>query len=314
MKDYLHPFLYYLVFVFWFCASLLPLRVLYIFSDFLFCLVYYVARYRRRIVRKNLCDSFPDKSSKEIIHIEKGFYSFFCDYLVETIKLFSISRGQMQRRMKFEGVDELQNEIDKGRSCSVYLGHYCNWEWISSLPMYFGKEVIFGQIYHALENKWFDRLFLYMRGRFGAKSIEKEESFKYIMSWRKNGISTIVGYIADQVPGYNSMHYFTQFMNHDTPVFSGAERIARVMDTAVFFTDITRVKRGYYVCRFIKITDDVSSMPKFSVTEKYIRLLEDNIKRAPEYWLWSHNRWKRTREEFERKYTKEEQDKLRSRL
>lgn len=311
----MQAFLYYLVFLFWFCASLLPLRVLYIFSDFLFCLVYYVVRYRRKVVRKNLSDSFPDKTLKEIIHIEKQYYSFFCDYIVETIKLFSMGREQMKRRMTFEGLDMVEEAFRDGRSCALYLGHYCNWEWISSFPLHFNENVICGQIYHALENKWFDRLFLYMRGRFGAHSIEKEDTFRTILSWNKAKINNIVGYISDQVPGYNNIHRFIDFLHHpETPVFTGAERISRILDTAVFYGDITRPKRGYYHCRVIKIADHPKELPQFKVTEQYFHLLEENIYRAPQYWLWSHNRWKRTREEFEKMFTKEEQEKHLSRL
>lgn len=124
-------FLYYIVFFFWFTASLLPLRLLHLFSDILYFPLYYCFRYRRRIVRKNLVEAFPEKELKEILKIEKAFYHYFCDYMVETIKLFSMSKDQMRRRMTFGGLDKL-NEIIKDRDCIVYMGHYCNWEWITS--------------------------------------------------------------------------------------------------------------------------------------------------------------------------------------
>lgn len=307
--------LYYVVFFFWFTASLLPLRLLYVFSDILYFPLYYCVRYRRKVVRDNLVSSFPEKSTDEIIRIEKRFYSFFCDCIVETIKLFSISKKQLRKRMKFEGMEQITETFDAGRSCSIYLGHYCNWEWISTLPFQLNRpNEICGQVYHPLENKSFNQLFLYMRERCGAVSVQMDDTFKTIRSWKKNGQQNLMGYISDQVPGYNNIHYWTDFLNHDTPVFTGAERISRIADTAVFYTDVRRIKRGYHVCYFVKIADSLKGLPQFYATEQYFRLLEESIQRAPEYWLWSHKRWKRTREVYNQLYSKEEQEKRLSRL
>lgn len=305
---------YHIIFIFWYLISLLPLRVLYVFSDILYFPLYYCIRYRRPIVRNNLTSSFPDKSEAEIIKIEKEFYSFFCDYIMETIKLFSISRNQIKRRMKFENLEQLEEAFQAGRSCSVYLGHYCNWEWISTLPASMSKTGICAQIYHPLESRVFDRLFLYMRGRFGGHSIPMDDSFRTVLDWKKRGVLNVMGYISDQVPGYNNIHYWTDFLHHDTPVFTGAERISRLADTAIFYADIIRPKRGYYVCRFVKMTDAPGKTPKFSITEQYFRLLEETIQRSPQYWLWSHKRWKRTREVFNSLYSEEERNKRLSRL
>ena len=151
--------LYYLVYVFWFLASLLPLRVLYFFSDLNYLLLYFVFRYRRKIVRNNLTSSFPEKSTKEIISIEKEFYRHFCDLFAETIKLFSISEKQMRQRLTFENAEMINAYLGQGRSVSLFLGHYCNWEWISSIPLCLQGEQKRGQIYHALENPAFDKLF-----------------------------------------------------------------------------------------------------------------------------------------------------------
>lgn len=305
---------YYIIFVFWFLVSLLPLKVLYVFSDILYFPLYYCIRYRRRIVHNNLISSFPDKSEAEIIDIEKKFYSFFCDYIMETVKLFSISGNQIRRRMQFENLDQIEEVFQAGRSCSVYLGHYCNWEWISTLPANMNRSRICAQIYHPLESSVFNRLFLYMRGRFGAYSIPMDDSFRTVLDWKKKGVLNIVGYISDQVPGYNNIHYWTDFLNHDTPVFTGAERISRLADTAIFYADISRPRRGCYVCRFIKMVDNPEQCPKFSITEQYFRLLEGTIQRSPQYWLWSHKRWKRTREVFNELYSLEERNKRLNRL
>lgn len=298
---------YYLSFALWFIISLLPLWVFYRLSDGLYYLVYHVVRYRRRVVYANLRSSFPEKSEAEIERIAKDFYSFFCDYIVETLKFFSMGEKNIRKRMKFEGLDQMKKDFANGRSVSVYLGHYCNWEWISSLGLHLDEQC--GQIYHPLENATLDRLFLYMRGRFKAQSIKMDDTFLTILKWKKEGRKNIVGYIADQVPGYNNIHYWADFLHHDTPVFTGAERISKIMDTAVYYIDVERPRRGYYVARFIKIADSLNEHPVFFATEQYFRLLEKNIQRAPQYWLWSHKRWKRTREEFNRMFTEEERKK-----
>ncbi len=298
---------YYLSFALWFIISLLPLWVFYRLSDGLYYLVYHVVRYRRRVVYANLRSSFPEKSEAEIERIAKDFYSFFCDYIVETLKLFSMGEKNIRKRMKFEGLNQVKEDFANGRSVSVYLGHYCNWEWISSLGLHLDEQC--GQIYHPLENATLDRLFLYMRGRFKAQSIKMDDTFLTILKWKKEGRKNIVGYIADQVPGYNNIHYWADFLHHDTPVFTGAERISKIMDTAVYYIDVERPRRGYYVARFIKIADSLNEHPVFFATEQYFRLLEKNIQRAPQYWLWSHKRWKRTREEFNRMFTEEKRKK-----
>ena len=270
----------------------------------MYYLVYHVVRYRRRVVYANLRSSFPEKSEAEIERIAKDFYSFFCDYIVETLKLFSMGEKNIRKRMKFEGLGQVKEDFANGRSVSVYLGHYCNWEWISSLGLHLDEQC--GQIYHPLENATLDRLFLYMRGRFKAQSIKMDDTFLTILKWKKEGRKNIVGYIADQVPGYNNIHYWADFLHHDTPVFTGAERISKIMDTAVYYIDVERPRRGYYVARFIKIADSLNEHPVFFATEQYFRLLEQNIQRAPQY---CHKRWKRTREEFNRMFTEEERKK-----
>ena len=206
---------YYLSFALWFIISLLPLWVFYRLSDGLYYLVYHVVRYRRRVVYANLRSSFPEKSEAEIERIAKDFYSFFCDYIVETLKFFSMGEKNIRKRMKFEGIDQVKEDFANGRSVSIYLGHYCNWEWISSLGLHLDEQC--GQIYHPLENATLDRLFLYMRGRFKAQSIKMDDTFLTILKWKKEGRKNIVGYIADQVPGYNNIHYWARLPSSRYP-------------------------------------------------------------------------------------------------
>lgn len=281
-----------------FTLSLLHLRILYIFSDILAWLLHSVARYRRKVVDTNLRSSFPEKGDREIRAVTRRFYRFLTDYFMETVKLTTISRRQMERRMRFEGIEEADHAMAAGYDVALYLGHYCNWEWVSSLPLHFRSGAIGGQIYHPLENKASDRLFLRIRSRWGAVSIRLHETLKVITRWRREGVVSMVGYIADQVPGYNGIHCWVDFLNHDTPVYSGPERIARMQHAKAYYLDIRRPKRGFYTARFVKMTDDASGCDKFFLTKEYFRLLEESIRRAPQYWLWSHRRWKRTRAAF----------------
>lgn len=290
--------MYYIVYIFWYALSLLPLWVHYVISDVLYLVIYYLIGYRRAIVRKNLTTSFPDKSEVEIREIERGFYHWFCDYIAETVKMFSMSASEMRRRMKFEGIEQVCQDLDNGKGVTVYLGHYCNWEWISSLPLNLHAGATASQLYHPIENKVFDRLFLRSRTRFGAISLEMKEAFNILRGWEKEGRHSVTGYISDQVPGYSSMHYWPTFLNHETPTYTGAERIARLLKTSVYYFDITRPRRGYYVAKVVKISDNPQELEKFAITEKFYRLLEESIKRHPEYWLWSHNRWKRQWKDF----------------
>lgn len=282
----------------WYAMSLLPLKLLYLLSDGLYYIIYYVAQYRRPLVRKHLADCFPEKSEAERIRIEKEFYAWFCDYIVETIKLFSISKKQIMRHMVFKGTEQVKESCAKGQSCAVYLGHYCNWEWITSLPLWAGKDITFGQIYHVLENQAFDQLFLKLRNRLGAVSIPMAETLRKIVKMRQEGKQIVIGFIADQVPLWNNIHYWTDFLHHDTPVLTGTEKIAVKANFAVYYLDVKRIKRGYYEAEFKLLTDKPKECKEFEITEMYFRELEKTIRQQPAYWLWTHNRWKRTREEW----------------
>lgn len=294
--------LYYIVFAVWYVFSLLPLRILYVLSDLLFWLLYAVVGYRKAVIRKNLKESFPEKSEEELRKVERGFYRFFCDYLVETIKMMTISKENIRRRLTFKGTELVDEIVESGQSCAVYLGHLGNWEWVTSLPLWVTPKAQCGQIYHPLENKEFDRLFLYSRQRLGAKCIAMQDTLREILKYRKENQPVVIGYISDQVPFWTNIHHWVDFLHHDTPVLTGTERIARKVNHAVFFLDVHRVRRGYYEAEFKLITREPQKMGEFEITDIYFKLLEESIRRAPEFWLWSHNRWKRTREEFNERF------------
>ena len=272
--------------------SYLPFCLLYIISDGLYFLVYYIFRYRRRIVRKNLTESFPEKSEHDIKEIEKKFYSFFTDNMLESLKMFTISRKEMIQRVKFMNVEEVNALMRSGKSVSLFLGHYSNWEWMSSIPLHIDKNVIGAQIYHKLSNKNMDRLMLYIRERMGAVCVEMRKTARYVNELATENKVCIIGFIADQSPRKKDSRHFLHFLNHNTPVLTGTEKITKHYDFGAFFLDVKRVKRGYYEARFVKMHDNPKSLPDFELTAIYYQMLEKCIRTQPELYLWSHNRFR----------------------
>lgn len=289
----------------WFLLSLLPLRILYLLSDLCYFLVAKVVKYRHRVIWKNLSESFPDKSEAELRQIQSDFYHSFCDYVFETVKLMTMSEKQLKRRLVFTGLDEVNHCFDNHQSVAVFLGHLFNWEWITSLPYWVPRDVQCCELYHPLENKTMDRLFKSVREKQNALCISMIDSLRRILDYKRAGQTIIVGYIADQAPFWNNIHHWVDFLHHDTPVFTGAERIAKHTGQACFYGYVRKVKRGYYICEMQPITTDPKQSPDYAVTDEYFRRLEANIREYPGIYLWSHKRWKRTREEFNIRYNPE---------
>ncbi len=294
--------LYYIVLAVWYLLSLLPMWVHYILSDLMFILLYYILGYRKKVVSNNLATSFPEKTKEELRQTERGFYHFFCDYLAESVKLMTISRKNLKQRLVFKGTELVNQCVEEGQSCAVYLGHYGNWEWITSLPLWVTPKAQCGQIYHPIENKDFDRLFLRLRQRMGAVCIPMQDTLRKILEFRQQKQPVVIGYISDQKPHWVNIHHWVDFLHHDTPVLTGTERIARKVNHAIFYMDVRRIRRGYYEAEFKLITREPQKMKEFELTDIYYQMLEKSIRRAPEFWLWSHNRWARTRQEFNERF------------
>ena len=294
--------MYHFLFAFFYLLSLLPFWILFLFSDFTYLILYKIIGYRISVVRKNLTDSFPEKNLEEIKQIERKFYRHLCDYLVETIKMLTMSEQQMRRHMLLSGTDQVNACINEGQSCVIYIGHSFNWEWITSLPLWLSDKAHCGQLYHALENKAFDKLFLKLRERWGSESIPLTNILRKTVEAKRKKQATVIGYLGDQVPHWNNIHHWCWFLNHDTPVMTGTERIAIKNHQALFFLEISCKKRGYYEGDLKLMTRNPEMLKEFEATDMYFQLLEANILRQPELWLWSHNRWKRTREEFNRRF------------
>lgn len=277
--------------------SMLPLRVLYLISDMTACILHSVIGYRRRVTHDNLVSSFPEKSEKEIARIERQFYHFLTDYAFETVKLLSMDRDTIMRRLRTVNPELVTDAVARGRSVTLLLGHYCNWEWVSSLPLHFSPGTTCAQVYHHLHNRVMDRVFMKIRTRFEANNIEMADIMRCLIGWKREGRPSVTGFIADQCPGLD-IHLFTDFLNHDTGVYTGPERIARFLDSEVLFCHMSRPRRGEYVLKFMPLSSCPCKEETFALTRRYFEMLEENIREAPQYWLWSHRRWKRTRAEF----------------
>ncbi len=272
--------------------SHIPFCVLYPLSDAMFYILYYVIGYRRKIVRKNLTESFPEKSLTEIKHIEKKFYHFFMDMILESGKMTTISPEEISKRMKFNNAEDINALLRQGKSISIYLGHFGNWEWISSMPLWLEKNTIGAQIYHKLRNENMDRLILHNRERMGAVCVDMRKTARYINEMTHNQQTCAIGFIADQSPKKQEARYFIPFLHHKTPVLTGTEKITKHYGFEAWFLKVNRIKRGYYEAEFVQMNKNPQSLPDFELTTIYFQLLEKEIGRQPELYLWTHNRFK----------------------
>lgn len=272
--------------------SYIPFRALYVLSDGLYYILYYIIRYRRKIVRKNLTESFPTLKGKEILQVEKKFYRYFTDQVLESCKMATISPEEMKKHMKFTNIEAANAVFKEGKTIALYMGHYGNWEWISSIPLWVAEGVTSVQIYHKLRNDNTNRLILNMRERLGAISVEMRKTARYITEISNTNQVSVIGFIADQSPKKKEVRYFLPFLHHRTPILVGTEKIVKHYGFEAWFLDMKRVKRGYYEAELIRMHEEPASLPDFELTEIYLRMLEKMIQERPELYLWTHNRFK----------------------
>ena len=289
--------------------SRLPFKVLYILSDIAYLFVYHLVGYRKKVVRKNLSASFPEKSEKELREIERKFYHWLCDYFVETLKLLTITPEEMKNHLEFKGLEQLVAVKKEGQGVSSFLGHYCNWEWLSAAGLYWPwPDDVMGLIYHPLRNDTFDELMIKMHSSLGGTCIKKKHILRELVTLRRNKQGYQFGYIFDQSPKWDSIHLWLDFLNHKTPVFTGAERIARKVNDLVVFVRMERPERGKYIANYHIISTNPNEEEEYAITKKCFAMLEESIRKNPEFYLWTHNRWKRTYEEYvEKMQEKQEQ-------
>jgi Kdo2-lipid IVA lauroyltransferase/acyltransferase len=270
--------------------TLLPLSVLYIFSNLAFFVLYYFPSYRRKIVANNLKNSFPEKTAQELKLIEKKFYKHIADLFIETLKLTHMSNEELKRRFTVTNYEIIDKLIKEKRDTIAVLGHYNNWEWLAAFPMYTKYKAV--SIYKPLQNKLFDRFVNKLRSRNGMVLTPMSNIIREIINDRKNNINTISAFISDQTPIRSEIKYWTTFLNQDTPIYMGTEKVATKYDMAVVFFNIQKIKRGYYNLNIELLFERTAGLPEHLITETHVKRLEELIREKPEFWIWSHRRWK----------------------
>ena len=280
--------MYYIVYGFLYLFSLLPLRVLYLFSDLAYFLVYYVFGYRKEVVLNNLRSAFPEKTEKERKRIAQKFYHNMMDTFIETIKMISVSQKFLDKRIN--GPWELINKFyASGRSVQLHIGHNFNWEWANDVAARRSKFPFLG-VYMRISNKIFERMMYKLRSRSGTILILASKMREAFLPYRNT--QYLLGLAADQNPGHPAKAYWIQFFGRPTPFVKGPEKGAKANNTIVVFAFINKVKRGYYELGLDVAEENPLTLPEGELTKRFVRYLENVIRKYPDMWLWSHKRWK----------------------
>lgn len=270
--------------------SIFPFRLLYIFSDCIYFLVYNIVGYRKKVVRKNIAMALPYLSESEQLIIEKKFYSHMCDMFLEMIKTMSISQEEINNRFKFSNLEVYLDLEKKGKSIALVCAHYASYEWVLSMNKYINFKG-FG-IYKKIENEYFDKLVRDIRSKFKAYLITTKETKSCIEENKRNGILSVYGFASDQTPRWSNNLYWHHFMGIETPIHTGAESLAKRYDMNVLFLRTRKIKRGFYEASFEVMTENIDAIPDFKLSEDFMAKVEQQIHEQPEYYLWTHKRWK----------------------
>ncbi|MCC4214462.1 lysophospholipid acyltransferase family protein [Leeuwenhoekiella parthenopeia] len=281
---------FWLVYPLLWCISKLPWRLFYLVSDGVFALVYYIVGYRRKTVSFNLKTAFPEKSEAELKQIEKEFYKHMCDMFLEMIKSISISAEELKKRFVIEDLDIIYKLEAEKRSSLIMMGHYASYEWLTALQFYFDYTG-YG-IYKRIKNKRFDNLIREIRQKWNSELINNKEATFIIRKKQRKGEMATYAFIADQSPKSRKNQYCTDFLGQNVPFFTGVERLAKSENMPVLYLAVDKVKRGYYKASFKVITEDPTSLPDYHITDIFIKNLETQIRHAPQYYLWTHKRFK----------------------
>lgn len=274
----------------WF-ISILPFRLLYILSDVIYILLYKLIGYRKKTVRDNLKLALPHLSPSEHIDIEKKFYKHLCDSFMEMVKTMSITEKQMRERFTFTNIDLLHEYEAKNKSVMLFIGHYGSYEWLLSMNKYLKTFKGYG-IYKAIRNKYFNALVKKIRRKFNAELISTKNIIPAMRQNHRQGIQAFYGFISDQSPKEQSIIYWGEFLGIDVPMQVGGEILAKKLDMNVMFARVEKTGRGYYRCTFVPLGRGPKTIPNFEITDWFMKLLEEQIKEAPEFYLWTHKRFK----------------------
>jgi KDO2-lipid IV(A) lauroyltransferase len=283
--------LFFLFYISTWLIAQIPSKVIYRISDFSGFIVYRIAKYRRKVVRENLLNSFPEKSIEEIKEIEKKFYKHFCDLFYENIFLLHASRERALRRCRFNNLEYFEKLYNEGKSAILATGHYGNWELYALMGAKL-NHIPLG-VYKPLSNKRFEKFLNAARERFGGVPVSMKKTLKVFNQFNQEKKPVLLGLISDQTPAAGDIHYWTTFLNQDTPVFLGVEKISKKYNLPVIFCSMTKLKRGKYQVNFEVLSENPKDTEPYVITEMHVKALENLIRKQPEFWLWSHRRWKR---------------------
>lgn len=282
--------LYYIFYLSTYLIALLPPKGLYVISDISRFFIYYIFQYRRKIVTENLKNSFPEKSPQELKRIERAFYKHFCDLFMETIYLLHLSKEDAMKMCKFNNIEILKDCYTQGKSIIVATGHYSNWEILNLFGYYLDHKVI--GIYKPIQNERIEKFINNYREKYGAIAVPMHDAFRTVISYHQQHKLFFLGLISDQTPARPEIRYWTTFLNQETPVFLGVEKIAIKTNQPVFFCNTRKVARGKYEVDIELLCENPKNTKPYEITEMHVKALEKLIHEAPEYWLWSHRRWK----------------------
>ncbi|TXI61100.1 MAG: lipid A biosynthesis acyltransferase [Flavobacterium sp.] len=285
---------YILIYPILWIISILPFPIFYLLSDFVYFITYYIIGYRKKVVRANIKLALPHLSEAERLKIEKKFYSHMCDMFLEMIKTISISQKEIEKRFTFSNMEVYYDLEKKNKSIALMCAHYASYEWVVSMNYHIHCKGI--GIYKKLANPYFDKLVKRIRSKFKAELITTKETIPTIADNHKNNVLSLYGFASDQSPKPSSAYHWTPFMGHIVPVHTGAEMLAKRFDMNVIFLRTKKIKRGYYQASFEVLSEDVKSVPNYEITDKFLKLVEEQIYEAPEFYLWTHKRWKHTKE------------------
>ena len=285
--------IYSISFPFLWIISKLPFRLFYWFSDCIYILVYYIIGYRKKIVRNNISIALPHVSEEKRLVIEKKFYHHMCDMFLEMIKTMSISSEEMKERFKITNIELLKEYEQKNKSIILLAAHYASWEWLLSINESTSFKC-YG-VYKKVNNKYFDAKVRAIRSKFKSVLVTTDNTIALINDNEKNGIMSLYGLASDQSPQVHKTFHWQQFMGITVPVHTGAEMLAKRYDLEVVFAKVKKVKRGYYEATFVPIENNPKSIPDYEITDAYLKEVEQQILEAPEFYFWTHKRWKHRR-------------------
>jgi KDO2-lipid IV(A) lauroyltransferase len=270
--------------------SKLPFKLLYLFSDWVYLWLYIIFGYRKKVVRYNLKIALPNSSEAERKRVEKQFYHHLCDTFVEMIKSISLTKEELKKRYTFTNVEVMQNYENEGRTTMLVMGHYASHEWVFALQLYLKNPG--HAIYKKIRNPYFDKMAGQIRGKWNTNLVTNKQSARKVAQMIEDKQTTVFGFAADQTPRLPKAHYWPMFLGHEIPFFTGVERMAKTYDCPVVHLSVRKVKRGFYSGTYHVLADTPKEYADFDITAAFAKALETQILEEPQYYLWTHKRFK----------------------